>query len=296
MKPNPILKKLGFSDTDRLVIIHVDDVGMCQSSVQAFIDLWEFGTISSGSIMMPCSWARAAADYCRAHPKVDMGVHATLNAEWEVYRWRPLSTRDPGTGLIDDEGFLWRSAADAQTHDDPEAVQTELQAQVQRALDWGVPVTHLDTHMGTVAHARFIPVYLQAAIQNRIPPLLPRNRNTLFGSMGMATGQTEDLNDFNQELEQQGLPLVDAILMMPLDEPEGQIETAKKLLGQAPVGVTHFLFHPAIDTPELRSACPDWPSRVSNYQAFMSKELKAYIKSCGIHVIGYRELGNTMTF
>ena len=58
MQPNPILKKLGFSDTDRLVILHTDDIGMCQASVAAFIDLWEAEAISSGAIMIPCPWAK----------------------------------------------------------------------------------------------------------------------------------------------------------------------------------------------------------------------------------------------
>ena len=31
MKPNPVLKKLGYNDNDRLAIIHVDDVGMGQA-------------------------------------------------------------------------------------------------------------------------------------------------------------------------------------------------------------------------------------------------------------------------
>ncbi len=296
MKPNPILKKLGFPDDARLVIIHVDDVGMCEASVRAFIELAEFGTVSSGSIMVPCPWARAAADYGRAHPTVDIGVHLTLNSEWDSYRWRPLSTRDPATGLVDDEGFMWRASAEVQPRADPEAVLTELQAQVQKALDWGVPVTHVDTHMGSLAHARFIPAYLQVAIQNHLPPLLPRTRSTMFGHMGMATGQTEDLTSFNQELEDQGLPLVDAILMMPLDQPDGQVETARKLLDQVPVGITHLLLHPAIDTPELRAACPDWPSRVANHRTFMSKEIKDYIRTCGVRVIGYRDLQGTMTF
>jgi predicted glycoside hydrolase/deacetylase ChbG (UPF0249 family) len=296
MKPNPILKKLGYSDSDRLVILHVDDVGMCEASIKAFTDLWEFGTITSGSMMMPCPWARSAADYCRAHPTVDMGVHATLNSEWDAYRWRPLSTRDPATGLIDDEGFMWRSTAEIQPRGEPEAVLVELQAQVQRALQWGVPVTHIDTHMGSLAHARFLPAYLQAAIQNHVPPLLPRTRSTMFGHMGMAKGQTEDLHAFNEELEDQGLPLVDAILMMPLDQPDGQLKTAKALLDQVPAGVTHFLLHPAMDTPELRAACPDWASRVANYQTFMSRELKEYIHSCGVRLIGYRDIQKSMTF
>jgi len=61
MNPNPSLKKLGFSNDDRLVIIHTDDIGMCHASVQTFKGLWEFGTITSGAVMVPCAWFPAVA-------------------------------------------------------------------------------------------------------------------------------------------------------------------------------------------------------------------------------------------
>ncbi len=106
MTTNPFLKKLGFSDNDRAVIIHTDDIGMCHASVQAFKDLWAFGTISSGATMVPCPWFPAVAQMCRENPDMDMGVHATLNAEWESYRWGPVSTRDASSGLMDEIGLL----------------------------------------------------------------------------------------------------------------------------------------------------------------------------------------------
>jgi predicted glycoside hydrolase/deacetylase ChbG (UPF0249 family) len=290
MRPNPVLKKLGYSDTDRLVILHTDDIGMCQASLQAYADLWEFGGISSGAIMMPCPWAKAAADYCKSHPGVDMGVHATLTAEWQTYRWSPLSTRDPGSGLMDADGFFWRSSEEAQAHGDPDAVLTELQAQVQKALAWGVDATHVDTHMGTVAHPRFIGAYLQAATQHRLPAMIPRGSAVIYTEMRLDTETAAGFAAFTQQLEEQGIPLVDTVASMPLDKPEGQIEIAKKLLGEIPAGVTHFLFHPSVDTPELRAICPDWPSRMANYHTFMSKEVKDFLKNSGIHVIGYKAL------
>jgi chitin disaccharide deacetylase len=294
MNPNPVLKKLGFSNTDRLVIIHTDDIGMCQASVQAYTDLWENGTITSGAIMMPCPWALTAAEYCRAHPGVDMGVHATLTAEWDTYRWRPLSSVDPSTGMIDDEGFFWRSSEEAQANGETEAVMAELQAQVLTAVDWGVDATHVDTHMGTVAHPKFIPAYLQAAAQARLPVMVPRGDAAVYQRLGLDPETAAGFALFTAQLEEQGMPLLDTVIGMPLDQPQDQLERAKRMLGELPAGVTHFIIHPSVDTPELRSICPDWPSRAANYRTFMSPELKSFIKDSGLQLIGYRDLRNIL--
>jgi predicted glycoside hydrolase/deacetylase ChbG (UPF0249 family) len=290
MQPNPILKKFGFSDNDRLVIIHTDDIGMCQASVQAFSDLWDFGTISSGAVMMPCPWAPAAAEYCRLHPGVDMGVHATLNSEWDTYRWGPLSTRDPGSGMLDSEGFFHKNTPAVQENADPDSVLVELMLQVQRALEWGIDVTHLDTHMGTVMHPQFAPAYFQTGFSNKIPVMIPRGDAAHFESMGVETNDATGFADIVAILEEQGIPLIDHISFMPLDQPEDQVEHAKKLLGNLPAGVTHFILHPSIDSPEIRAMADDWQSRVANYKAFMSHEVKEFIKISGLQLIGYRTL------
>jgi hypothetical protein len=83
---------------------------------------------------------------------------------------------------------------------------------------------------------------------------------------------------------------------MPLDEPDGsrQMEIARNLLGNLPVGITHFILHPSLDTAELRAIAPDWESRVANYNTFMSDELKKFIEREDIKPIGYRPIRNTM--
>jgi chitin disaccharide deacetylase len=290
MRPNPVLKKLGFSNTDKVVILHTDDIGMCQASLSAFIDLWENKGISSGAIMIPCPWAKPAADYCRTHPGVDMGVHATITAEWDAYRWSALSTRDPATGLMDPDGFLWQTSQETQVNASPEAVAAELHWQVRKAVEWGVDVTHVDTHMGTVMHPKFMPAYLQAAREAHVPAILPRADVSMLMYMGLDQETADQFVRMIAALEEEGLPLIDQMAMMPLDQPEGQLEIAKKMLLELPAGVTHFLFHPSTDTPELRAIAPDWPSRVANYQTFMDSNLRRFIKELGIQVIGYQAL------
>ena len=88
--------------------------------------------------------------------------------------------------------------------------------------------------------------------------------------------------------------MLEGLVSMPLDQPNGQMEIAKDLLGNLPVGITHFIFHPSIDTAELRAIAPDWESRVSNYNTFMSDELKKFIEGEDIHLIGYRPIRDAM--
>lgn len=294
MNANPVLKKLGYSETDRLVIIHADDIGMCQASVQAFKDLWSVGSITSGAVMVPCPWFPAAAQMCRENPEMDMGVHATLNAEWENYRWGPVSTRDQASGLMDADGYFhqWHEAVYQNAR--PEAVAVEVNAQVEKALAAGIDVTHVDSHMGTILNSRFIQSYIQAAASRLLPNMLPRTNAKGIKMMGASSEELMIYEPIMAQLESMGIPTLEGIVAMPLDHAEDHTGLAKKLLSELPVGITHFILHPSIDTPELRAICPDWPARVANYNAFMSDELKKFIESENIKLIGYRQIRNAM--
>jgi predicted glycoside hydrolase/deacetylase ChbG (UPF0249 family) len=294
MNPNPILRRLGFADDDRVVIIHTDDIGMCQATVSAFADLADFGLISSGAVMVPCPWFPQVAAYCRQHPQVDLGVHLTLTSEHDHCRWGPISTRAHASGLIDEEGYFHRRSEEVQEHGDATAVELELKAQVDRALAAGIDVTHVDTHMGTVAHPKFIPAYFQLAVQHGLPLMILRLDEVGWRKMGMDSDTAAFAAQFVQQLEAQGLPLLDHLAMLPLEQPAGRVELAKKTFGSLPPGLTHFIIHPAHDTPELRAATPSWQGRVADYRAFISEELRDYVENSGVQVIGYRALRELM--
>ena len=294
MIPNPLLKKLGYSNNDKLVIIHVDDIGMCHASLQGFIDLWEYGTISSGAVMVPCPWFPAVADWARQNPGVDLGVHGTVNSEWDGYRCGPLSTREQATGLMDAEGYFHKREPAAWENADPEAVRIEVESQTERALAAGIDVTHIDTHMGTITHPKFIAGYLQTLKRFQVPGLIPRQDAQGLMSLGFGEEDAALFAPMILQLEEQGFPMIDAIDYLSLEDPANHIEITKQKLGNLPVGITHFLMHPAIDTAELRAIAPDWECRVANYNAFISREIKDFIKNEGIQVIGYRPIRDLM--
>lgn len=294
MTPNPFLKKLGCSDTDRLVIIHTDDIGMCHASVQAFKDLWQFGTITSGAVMVPCAWFPAVAQMCRENPEMDMGVHATLNAEWESYRWSPLSTRDQASGLLDADGYFHQWHQAVYDNAKVEAVDIEVNTQIERALSAGIDVTHVDSHMGTIMSPLFIQSYIRAAASRRLPNMLPRTNAKGIRMMGVTEEELRIYEPIMQQLESMGVSMLEGIIGMPLEHDHDHLGLAKKLLSEVPVGITHFILHPSIDTPELRAICPDWQARVANYNAFISDDLKKFIEQEDIKVIGYRQIRDAM--
>jgi hypothetical protein len=295
MQPNPALKRLGFSNDDRVIIIHTDDIGMCQASVDAFADLVDFGLISSGAVMVPCPWFLEAAKFAVAHPEADLGAHMTLTSEWETYRWGPISTRDPETGLMDEQGFFHRTSEGVWANANPEAAIAELGMQVERALQAGINLTHIDTHMGSIAHPAIIPGYVQLAIKYGLPPMIPRmTAEDLAARKDVDAQAAEMAAGLIHTLEEMGIPLLDGLSGLELVDAGERFEQAKQALSALKPGITHFIIHPSKDTPELRHITKSWDCRVADYETFMSEETREFIKNEGIQVIGYRALKEIM--
>jgi predicted glycoside hydrolase/deacetylase ChbG (UPF0249 family) len=292
---NPFLKRLGFGPGDRVAIVHADDIGAYQASLPALDDLFEAGLLSSCATMVPCPWFPAVAEWARRTPEADIGVHATLTAEYLLYRWGPISTRDPASGLLDGEGYLHRTTAALHAAGDPAAAAAEQQAQLDRALAAGIDVTHIDSHMGASFTPAFLPGYLAAGAAGRVPNFVPRLRSGPLVGRGMTEEQAVAWAAFERELEERGLPLFDYITMMPLLHHEERLAVAKALFDALPAGLSYLMLHPALDTPELRAVTPeDWRARVADYEAFCSAELRAHVRDTGVQVIGWRAVRDAM--
>ncbi len=291
---NPYIKKLGFSADDRVVIMHGDDIGMCQASIQAYEDLFNFGTLTTGAVMVPCPWFPAAADLQRRIPKADLGAHLVLTSEWQFYRWRPLTARLTESTLVDAEGFFPRTDLEVHERGDADEAMSELEAQIQRALAFGIDLTHADMHMAAISHPKFIPGYIQLITKYKLPPLIPHGNAEMYRSFGVDESTYELIVAMTAYLEGQSIPMVDYATGLPLDAPDRQFELAKKMVSELKPGLTHFLLHPSIDTPELRAITPDWECRVANYNVFLRDEFKQHLEREGIHLIGYRAVRDAM--
>lgn len=275
--------------TEKIVIAHADDVGMCHGANTAFATVAGKGFIMSGSVMVPCPWFRETAEMAAAGPTLDLGVHLTLTSEWRHYRWRPLTGGSKSAGLVDDEGFMWRTAQAVRKNARPEAVEAELRAQIDLALASDIDATHLDCHMGTALAAEFADIYLRLGREYRLPILFPRHWDN-YGT-GLKLGEVDPDRHAARlhELEGRRHPIVDRFVETPWNA-MGDAAAYRRMVTDVQPGITFLAFHPnhapdieAIDPPRARC-------RISEAQIFQDPEFAAEVRKHDLTLIGFRDM------
>ena len=272
MMQAPLIERLGYSADAKAVIINCDDVGVSLSANIACEQAMRAGIATSGTLMVVCPWARDAVRRCH---DLDLGVHLTLTAEYDTYRWRSLTG---ASSLQDAEGYLPRQISEVMARADADDVSSEFRAQIEQALAWGVDVTHLDNHMG-VAHLdpRFTEIAVDLAAEYRLP------LRTLSDSM-------VDLAPFDIR------PRVAAAGILRPDDfvAEWGRVTAEVLRERLPTlraGVTEFNVHPVADGPELRAYDPrEKHIRLNDHRDVMDENLARDLDEAGVIRISYRPL------
>ena len=142
-----LAQKLGHPEDAKLLIIHADDAGLSHSENQATIQALQSGSVNSYSIMVPCPWFYEMATFAKNNPNYDCGVHLTLTCEWENYKFGPVLPIAEVSSLVDQNGYFYKTRADFKNNALLSEIKKELTAQIEKALQFGIRPTHLDSHM-----------------------------------------------------------------------------------------------------------------------------------------------------
>ncbi len=267
-------------------MIHADDVGMCHGANQAFVELSHFGTITSGSVMVPCPWFTEIAEAAAGDDTLDCGIHLTLNAEKACYRWGPVSTAGPSSGLVDEHGFLWRTVAEVRRNAHPDAVEQEWRAQIDRALAFGVNVTHLDAHMGSALAPQWCDRYVAVGIDYGVPVLItdslaaygPRRH---VASPSEAQAADEAIRSAAADARAAGMPVFDVVLETDFSRAPQEPAAYQEMLGSLEENLVFCAFHPnAPGGAEIEVIEPDsFHVRTDEYELFSTDGWKEWLIS-----------------
>ena len=274
------------------VVVHVDDVGMCHGANVAFAELSRSGAVSAGSVMVPCPWSSEVLEWAAAEPSLDLGVHLTLNAEQEHYRWAPVSSPPAGAGLVDDRGLMWRRVAQVREHAHPDAVEEEWRAQIDRALSFGVDVTHLDAHMGSSLAPEFCSRYVALGVEYDIPVLIT-SALAAYGPKKHLAGVSEEVfAEFVAAARAAGMPVFDRVLETDFGRASGVEPDYPSMLSQTTDDLVYCAFHPCRPGPgEIEVIEADQHHvRTDEYRIFSDSGWLGFLADSPAEIIGMREL------
>ena len=267
-------------------MIHADDVGMCHGANRAYVELSHFGAITSGSVMVPCPWFSEIAEIAADDDSLDCGIHLTLNAEKKHYRWGPVSSAGPASGLVDEHGFLWRTVAEVRRNAHPDAVEEEWRAQIDRALAFGINVTHLDAHMGSALAPEWCDRYVAVGIDYGVPVLITGSLaaygpNRHVASPDEAQAADEAIQSAAATARAVGMPVFDAVLETDFSRAPHQPPNYQEMLGSLEENLVFCAFHPnAPGGREIEVIEPDsFHVRTDEYELFGTDSWKEWLTS-----------------
>jgi predicted glycoside hydrolase/deacetylase ChbG (UPF0249 family) len=255
-------------ETPRTLVVRCDDVGMCHSVNLAIGKLLATGIPFSASVMFACPWYQEAVAILAQHPEVAVGVHLTLNSEWEHYRWGPVAGRTAAPSLVDANGFLLPSeeAFTARAPDIRE-VEAELRAQIERALASRLHVDYLDAHMGTA--------YSTPELRALVEKLARDYKLGISTYLGERSGSLWDV------------------------APERKLATLVRFVRAAGPGTTLLVAHLGLDSDEMTGLVdanyPQDPFRVGRHRqaeldALTSPAFRAAVQAAGLEFATYRQI------
>ena len=278
-----LVERLGFSPDARLLIINVDDFGMCHSANMGTLRGFKANGVSSATVMTCCPWFLEAAKMCKENSEFNVGVHTVLTSEWNVYKWGPVLGWKTVPSLCTDMGYFHKDIVPIYLSAKPEEADREVRAQIDRALQAGIDITHIDSHMGAMQYdQRFLEVYAKIARDYNLPCRMP---SRAFLEKLLGKGDVMDLFD------KHGVLHPDELVLGGPKKPEETETWWKKAIENQPKGTVMELYiHSADDSEEMKMFTGSQRQRYADTEFFSDPATVQWIKDQGIKLISYKEL------
>lgn len=278
------------------LIVNADDFGLSAGVNQAVERAWQEGILTQASIMAGGDAFEDAVDIARRNPGLQVGLHLTL------VQGRPVLPPEQIPGLVGPDGnfpdnpvtsgiriFFDRGLR--------EQLMREIEAQICRARDAGIPISHIDGHLNIQMHPTVFQILAELMPRYGITSFRitrERLRHNLAHDKGRVAGKSIEAFIFGA-LSNQAAPPLARLGIITADEVKGLLNSGRmaeayilSILPGIVNGLTEIYFHPGIlPDHQITARMPDYLHE-EELAAILSPAVAETIKRIGITLCNYR--------
>jgi hopanoid biosynthesis associated protein HpnK len=274
------------------LIINADDFGISSSVNRAVLKGWQEGILTSASLMVTGEAFAEAAEIAKQNPALQVGLHLTLVQGRSALKHTgfPSLTDRPGN-FPEDPVFAGMRMFFLKPL--KKQLEKEIEAQIVRFLDTGLPLSHIDGHLNIHMHPTVFDILcrLMPKYDIRSFRLSRENlRTELSISTTRALGKAVDAFIFSN-LAKRCLPQIRSRRIGFASEVKGLLNSGRiteeyllKALDTLKDGTTEIYLHPAeSDSHDL----PGYRQK-DELEALLSRNVRELIRSKNISLCNYR--------
>ncbi len=285
----------------RKLIVSGDDFGLSHGTNAGIITAHERGILTDASLMVNGAAFDAAVELARATPSLSVGLHLVLV--------QGRSTLPPSEipGLVNAQGMFRNNAPLAGfryffTPGLRRQIEREVQAQLERYADTGLPLAHVDGHLNIHMHPTVLAILLRMAPRFGIRALrLPREPwRTSVRLDARALGRKLLEAAVFGSLSRFAVPRLAAHGIRHPDQMFGLHQsghiTEPYVLGvlqHLPPGTTELYGHPATTDAEIQRWRPTDYESEAEVSALTSPRVRAALAAMDVQLTSYGELARS---
>jgi len=268
----------------KYLIVNADDYGRAPGLSAGVRAAHQRGIVTSTTAMMTYPYAPAEIELARQTcPALALGVHLCITGGQPVAPPRTIPSLVKADGSFYTVGELPAMVPKI----DPAELRAELRAQIERFLESGVPLSHLDSHHhATYMCVPFFQVMLDLAREYNVPVRYPWGDDpaAIAVRLGLPSAQAERLVAESQA----DVPTPDRFLDTFYDE-TATLESLLATLDALPEGTTELMCHPGYVDGALDGDY--FAPREREVSILTHPAVRARIDERGIKLVTFKILG-----
>lgn len=248
------------------LIINADDFGLTRGSNEGIVESMKNGVVTSTTIMINMCKAEEAINLAKENGIDSIGIHLTLTCG------KPILTIEEVPSLVDENGNFYNRRASLFPVMKLEEVEKELRAQIEKALEIGIKLTHIDSHHHIHMYDGIREIVANLAKEYNLPLRLANKESwAYYEELGIKT-----TDHFTWDFYGDGATL----------------SNFKEIINSFEKGTMEIMCHPAYVDDELKQISSYNDYRSNELSILTSRELKEYLNIEKINLISFKDLSD----